>query len=182
MCCNGVMFHTVELQPTDSPRQIAALGVKLKHKAGKICIQQPCPAFVSKVVAGENSIRKGEPLSSLDSYCSIYTARPERCQLFECRQLSGVKTGAIPLGDAMERIRIARELVAKESQLFEQLGETSFAKPRGKRFNNIMGDLPGEETPPEVLALRAALVAITEELDALLDESFRVKRVEIEEE
>ena len=32
LCCNGVMFHTVKLQPNDSAPALAALGLKLKRK------------------------------------------------------------------------------------------------------------------------------------------------------
>ena len=68
MCCNGVMFHRVRLQPADSPKELAALGLKLKRKRGQHYLLQPCPAFQG-------------------THCSIYASRPERCRLFECRQL-----------------------------------------------------------------------------------------------
>ena len=34
LCCNGVVFHTVRLQPGDSAKSVAALGLKLKRKQG----------------------------------------------------------------------------------------------------------------------------------------------------
>src|ERR1700761_8357592 len=87
MCCNGTMFHTVLLQPSDSARALAALGLKLKRrKNGKNYLLQPCPAF------------RG-------SHCSIYAARPERCRLFECRQLRQVAAGEISEATALETIR-----------------------------------------------------------------------------
>ena len=86
LCCNGVMFHTVKLQPADSAKELAALGLKLKRKKGNHYILQPCPAFCG-------------------SHCSIYESRPERCRLFECRQLKSVAAGEITEDAALDRIR-----------------------------------------------------------------------------
>ena len=203
MCCNGVMFHTVELQSTDSPRAIAALGVKLKHKAGKVYIQQPCPAFGSLEEGGgsqksevtRNEADRADPTDQSDtkadpavappcvSCCTIYSKRPERCRLFECRQLTGVKAGTIEIREAQEKIKTATALVERlngPGGLFERLGETNDKKPRAKRYNNIMAEPLEEGTDAAVIGLRAELKATMEELDALLDGSFRVKRVDID--
>src|SRR5690242_10002477 len=64
LCCNGVMFHTVKLQPSDSAKELTALGLKLKRKKSGNYIQQPCPQY-----------QYGE--------CAIYAVRPQRCRLFE---------------------------------------------------------------------------------------------------
>ena len=78
LCCNGVMFHTVQLQPGDSAKELAALGLKLKRKQGRHFILQPCPAFQN-------------------SQCSIYAARPERCGRFEREGSLVGNEGARPL-------------------------------------------------------------------------------------
>jgi hypothetical protein len=56
MCCNGVIFHRVRLQVADSPKELAALGLKLKRKRGQHYFLQPCPAF-------------------RETHCSIYASR-----------------------------------------------------------------------------------------------------------
>ena len=158
MCCNGVLFHTVELQAGDNPRAIASLGVKLKRKAGKVTIQQPCPAFKQ-------------------SCCSIYAERPERCRLFECRQLLGAKAGEISREQALGRIHAATSLaqrLLRHGGLFERLGELNVGKPRAKRFNNLMADLA--QPDPNSAPLLAEMVAVTKELEGLLDLHFRVQK------
>src|SRR3954452_24978868 len=94
LCCNGVMFHTVRLQPNDSPRELAALGLKLKRRKQQDWLLQPCPAHQ-------------------DGQCSIYAQRPERCRLFECKQLQRVKTGEITEAMALEKIREVQRLTAQ---------------------------------------------------------------------
>src|SRR4051812_30010660 len=83
LCCNGVMFHSVRLQPNDSARELAALGLKLKRRKQQDWLLQPCPAYQ-------------------DGQCSIYAQRPQRCRLFECKQLQRVKTGEITEAMALE--------------------------------------------------------------------------------
>src|SRR5678815_2091081 len=85
LCCNGVMFHTVKLQPADSAKELAALGLKLKHKKSGSYIQQPFPQYQY-------------------AECAIYTVRPQRCRLFECRQLKRVAAGEITEAMALEKV------------------------------------------------------------------------------
>src|SRR5882757_2729915 len=85
MCCNGVLFHTVRILPADSPGALSALGLKLKRKKGERLLLQPCPAH-------------------RDTCCSIYESRPQRCRLFECRQLQRLAAGEITEAMATEKI------------------------------------------------------------------------------
>ena len=119
LCCNGVMFHTVRLQPADSAKALAALGLKLKRKKGHDYILQPCPAF------------RGEQ-------CSIYTARPERCRLFECRQLQRLAAGEITEAAALETIRDVQQRVAHLYALLAQAGTTD---RKSTRLNSSHGGI-----------------------------------------
>src|SRR5271163_4672225 len=92
MCCNGVMFHTVWLQPGESPQKLAALGLKLKLKKKQHYLLQPCAAHNG-------------------SECAIYMQRPERCRLFECRQLKRIAKGEITEAMAMEKIQDVKRRV-----------------------------------------------------------------------
>ena len=152
MCCNGVMFHTVRVLPGDSAKELAALGLKLKRKKGSSYIQQPCPAF------------RG-------THCSIYAARPERCRVFECRQLQRVAAGEITEAMAMERIGEAHRRVAEVNEMLERAGGTNVKRPLSKRCEKVMAEPLSDEAG---MALQSRLTASMRELDALLDREFRL--------
>jgi len=155
MCCNGVMFHTVRLQPSDSAKELAALGLKLKRKKGENYILQPCPAF------------RG-------SHCSIYMARPERCRVFECRQLKRNSTGECTETMAQEKILEAQRRVAEVADLLERAGGASIKKPLSKRCEKVMAEPLDPSSDPAAVELRSQLTQAMRELDAFLDEEFRL--------
>ena len=155
MCCNGVMFHTVRLQPSDSAKDLAALGLRLKRKKGGNYILQPCPAF-------------------RESHCSIYAARPERCRLFECRQLKRVSAGECTEALALERIQEAQRRVAEVSHLLERAGGASIKKPLSKRCEKVMAEPLDLSSDPAAIELRNHLTRAMRELDAFLDQEFRL--------
>jgi len=152
------MFHTVLLQPSDSPKALSALGLKLKkRKNGKNYILQPCPAF------------RG-------SHCSIYAARPERCRVFECRQLQRVSAGEITEAAALEMIQDTQRRVAEVTDLIERSipGGTNPRKPLSKRCETARVEPLDATSDPEVVALRDQLTRAMRELDELLDREFRI--------
>ncbi|MEP6668778.1 MAG: YkgJ family cysteine cluster protein [Chthoniobacter sp.] len=155
MCCNGVMFYIVRLQPKDSAKELSALGLKLKRKKGQNYIQQPCPAF------------RG-------SHCSIYAARPERCRVFACRQLQKVEAGEITEALALERIHEAQRRVAEVEELLEKAGRTSPKRALFKRYEKIMAVPVDAFSDPVTAELRGQLTRAMHELDVFLDEEFRV--------
>ena len=152
LCCNGVMFHTVRLQPGDSPKELAALGLKLKRKKGANYILQPCPAF------------RG-------SHCSIYAARPERCRLFECRQLKRVAAGEITEAMALAKIREVQRRVDEVSGLLETAGGTNAKRPLSKRCEKALAEPASDD---ETAKLQKRLTLAMQELDAVLDREFRL--------
>lgn len=157
LCCNGVMFHTVKLQPGDSAPELAALGLKLKRKQGHNYILQPCPAFQK-------------------SRCSIYASRPERCRLFECRQLKRVAAGEITEAMALEKIHEVQRRVAELDGLLERAGGTNFKRPLSKRCEKVMAEPLDASSTVEAVELRGRLTLGMQELKALLDEDFRIER------
>jgi Fe-S-cluster containining protein len=155
LCCNGVMFHTVRLQPADSAKELAALGLKLKRKKGQNYILQPCPAW-------------------RDAQCSIYHARPERCRVFECQQLKRVASGEITAEMALGKIREVQRQVAHLNELMAQAGRTDPQRALSKRYEKILAEPLDPTSPPAVLALREALTAAFKSLEAVLDADFRI--------
>ena len=155
LCCNGVLFHTVRLQPRDSAKALAALGLKLKRKKGAHYILQPCPAWQC-------------------GQCSIYTARPERCRLFECQQLQRVAGGAITAGQALSRIREVQSRVADLETLLGQGGRTDPQRPLSRRYEKILAEPLDITSPPAAIALRQALTQAMEALEVVLNADFRL--------
>jgi len=152
------MFHTVLLQPSDSAKALAALGLKLKkRKNGKNYILQPCPAF------------RG-------SHCSIYAARPERCRLFECRQLRRVAAGEISEAAALEMIRDTLRRVAEVTEFIEgsSTGGSNPKRPLSKRCETAMAEPLHATSDPAAVELRERFTRAVRELDELLDREFRV--------
>ncbi len=157
MCCNGVMFHTVRLQPADSAKALAALGLKLKRKKGANFILQPCPQYRA-------------------SQCSIYAVRPERCRLFECRQLQRVAAGEITEATALGKITEAQQRVAQVNALLEKTGPTDPKRPLSKRCEKVMAEpVDGSDDNPAAL-LRGELTRALQELETLLNDDFRIVR------
>ncbi len=149
------MFHTVQLQPADSAKELAALGLKLKRKKGAHYILQPCPAW-------------------RDCQCSIYAARPERCRVFECRQLQRVAAGETSEAAALEKIRDVQRRVALVHELLARSGSTSAKRPLAKRCEKIMAEPLDASSDPAALALRDDLTRAMQELNAILDTDFRL--------
>lgn len=151
MCCNGVMFHSVRLQPGDSARELASLGLKLKR--GKSHIPQPCPAHQ-------------------ESCCSIYAHRPARCRLFACRQLESVASGAASEAVALEKILEAGRRVARVRELFHQAGDVREHKAFATRYASLFTP-PIDPSPPAV-RLREELASAMNDLEQLLAKDFRI--------
>ncbi len=149
------MFHLVQLQPADSLKALAALGLKLKRKHKKVYIQQPCVAY-------------------RQSQCSIYLLRPQRCRIFECRQLQRLAAGEISESQAAEKIQTALQQVSHVQTLLAQSGQTNPKRPLSKRYEKITAE-PVDHTAGEAaVQLRTELTQVMEELDALLASDFRI--------
>jgi len=156
MCCNGVLFHRVRLQPADSPKELAALGLKLKRKQGQHYLLQPCPAF-------------------RETHCSIYASRPERCRIFECRQLQRVSAGEITEAMALEKIREVKRRVGEVNDLLSQVAETTDTKkPLMKRCDQVLTEPPSLTADGEEVELQKRLTLAAQELETMLDQEFRI--------
>ena len=160
LCCNGVMFHTVKMQPADSPKALAALGLKLKRKSGAQYLQQPCPAFCG-------------------THCAIYDSRPERCRVFECRQLKRIAAGETDEATALERIREVQRRVGEMEELFKKTGRTNPKRPLSKRYEKATAEPVTASSEPAAIELRDRLTRAMDELNAMLDREFRLPAVEV---
>lgn len=157
MCCNGVMFHTVILQPGDSAPALKALGLKVKERKEKRYIEQPCPAHQN-------------------CQCTIYASRPARCRLFECRQLKRVASGEITESMALKKIHQATSKVRILHELLERAGGANASRPLSKRCEAVMIVPLNASSDESTITFRQELAASFAELDTMLDEDFRVEK------
>jgi Fe-S-cluster containining protein len=154
LCCNGVMFHNVRVLSNDTPRELVALGFKLYRKHKELIFLQPCRAYQG-------------------AQCTIYAQRPERCQLFKCRQLLLVASGETDEAGALERIREALGRVELVNELLRQSGPTHPKKPLTQRYEKITAEPVGEFSDPQTVELRHRLESAMGELEAQLIRDFR---------
>ncbi len=159
LCCNGVLFADVRLQPADDPAALKQLGLPVRRRGTTCRFSQPCSALDS------------------DGCCGVYDGRPQRCRDFECGVLKEVLGRNLTESEGLQIIRQARKLAGKVTRLLERSGNHEFNRPLTKRFQSVMrlpidlsaGDGAGD--------LRGELMLAVHELMELLQQHFlRVDR------
>ena len=138
MCCNGVLFEIVRLQPQDSLRDLERLGMEIYRKKKEPYFKQPC-RFLN------------------GCSCTIYTARPTRCRHFECQQLKRLADGEITEADAMTKIIRAQSLVAKVLARLTELGDDAPQDSLDERTRRVLELHPDASLQTEVSALKTLL-------------------------
>jgi hypothetical protein len=116
LCCNGVIFGDVRLQPGDVPQRLRLLGLPVK-------------------MAGSRPASFPQPCAALEGCrCRIYPDRPKYCRQFDCLLLKRLAAGEVR-PPAAERV-VARTLrqAEKVRKLLRLLGEHSEGKPLASRF------------------------------------------------
>lgn len=93
LCCDGTMFHAVDLEPSDDVLLLRERGAVLVTDSVSRRFQQPCVAFDG-------------------SCCTVYESRPTNCRTYVCALLTSVNNGDTSVADAQVVIRRARELSA----------------------------------------------------------------------
>lgn len=154
MCCDGVLFHGVVLQPGDSAKELSALGLLLKRKRSQTLFLQPCSAH------------KG-------CRCTIYDSRPVRCRAFECRQLIRLRDGEIAEDEALERILEARSQVASVLGLLRKAGDRNEKRDLFSRCDGVLEKSP--EVFPETAEFQEEIRERRAALEIFLAEEFRAE-------
>ena len=152
LCCNGVLFKDVELQPSDDAGRLASLGLPLRNRQSKF--PQPCAALCA------------------DNRCRIYADRPARCRQFECALFKSVAAGETPVAAALRTIRLARQRAERVRTLLRALGDTSEQVALSLRFKRLRRRI--ESTPPDDATAEtyADLTLAVQDLNVLLAQSF----------
>ena len=121
LCCSGVLFKDVELQPGDCPVTLQSLGLPVadtKNRRSKMLnrrFPQPCAALEG-------------------GRCRIYADRPARCRQFECALLKAVAAGKTDTDAALRSLRVARRRVDQVRTLLRELGDRDGALALSLRF------------------------------------------------
>jgi hypothetical protein len=148
LCCNGVLFGDVELQPNENPTRLKQLGLALQRKGRKLAFPQPCPCFDGAL-------------------CRVYAQRPARCRAFECGLLKRVKAGQTDAAAALKRIARTRRQAQAVRELMRQLGDQDEHLPLSRRFARIMSEPIDLAADEDRVDLRARLML---EVDAFMKE------------
>jgi hypothetical protein len=149
------MFYSVNLQPEDSERDLKTLGLRLKTRKKQTFLPQPCPAH-------------------RDSTCSIYEHRPQRCRLFNCKQLLRAEAGQIAEAEAMATIHQAKALANSVLNLLLQSGSTNLRRSLRTRYELALAQPLDPETDAYAAGIRFRLIQDMEKLETLLASDFRV--------
>ncbi len=169
LCCNGVLFRDVELQPGDDAGKLKALGMPVRSKAqsSKRNVQtgkfnQPCTAL------------------GADCRCRIYADRPSRCRQFECALLLEVIAGGTEVEPALKLIRSTRRKADKVLKLMRDIGDTNEAVSLSVRFRKLRqrfeaGDIDewlAQQSEEELFDLYGQLTLAVHDLNSVLAEKF----------
>jgi uncharacterized protein len=139
LCCNGVLFDNVRLQPGDTAKALTAQGLKIKK--GQF-FKQPC--------SGLNG-----------ALCTLYQNRPTRCRAFVCGQFKAVAARDVDFATAAGRIAEVRHGVAEVERLLSGTAGYNLRKPLAQRFATAMG---AELEEGQRVELDAAMSTLQEKL------------------
>ena len=138
MCCNGVLFEIVRLQPQDSVKELEKLGMQINRRKTQPYFKQPC--------------------QMLDGCtCTIYEQRPTRCRRFECLQLKLLAVGEITEAEASAKIAEAREIVQRIQALLAEAGDHVAQDSLEERTQRVLAAHPESPLQHEMHSLRVLL-------------------------
>ena len=152
MCCNGVLFKDVELQPADNPARLKTLGLPLA-KAGKLKFPQPCGALCG-------------------NHCRIYADRPARCMEFDCALLKSVAAGETDPARALRFIREAQKRAARVRRLLRACGDVDESRALSLRFKRTRRRMESASPGEEAADTFGELTLAVHDLNLLLREEF----------
>jgi Fe-S-cluster containining protein len=157
LCCNGVIFADVQLQPSEVQclkSKVQSLDFSSSSRsAGITKLPQPCAAF--------DGCR-----------CRIYSDRPTYCRQFECLLLKNVQSGRLEHRAALRIIRTARQRADKVRDLLRELGDTDEQKALSHRFQRAAKQFENAPLADAKAQTYADLTLAVHDLNLLLSEAF----------
>lgn len=156
LCCNGVIFADVRLQPGDDAPRLRSLGLPVgtpRSGARLPRLTQPCAAFDG-------------------SRCRTYADRPQYCRQFECVLLKSVQAARTEPAAALCIIRTARARADKVRRLLRALGDTDESLRLSARFRRMGKRLMKRDLDEETADTYAQLTLAVHDLNLLLCDAF----------
>ena len=152
LCCNGVLFKDVELQPGDDGAKLRALGLPIS-KARFAKFPQPCAALEGCT-------------------CRIYADRPARCRDFDCALLQSVGAGKTEAEAALRIIRRTRARAEKVRRLFRELGDADESVALSLRFRRTRRRLESLQLDDDTAEIFGQLTLAVHDLNLALRQHF----------
>jgi uncharacterized protein len=176
MCCNGVLFRDVELQPGDTAKKLRELGLPVKDTPAR----RNSTSKPTTNTAAANKQRFPQPCAALcaDNRCQIYADRPSRCREFECALLKAASAGRIEPSQALRHIRSAQRRVDAVVRLLRALGDQSEHLPLSRRFRNTRRRVESHPLDDDTADLYGKLTLAVHDLNLLLAQEFYPGRTE----
>ena len=152
LCCNGVLFKDVELQPGDDGVKLKALGLPIS-KSRRERFPQPCAALDGCT-------------------CRVYADRPVRCRDFDCALLQSLAAGETESREALRVVRQTRERAEKVRRLLRQLGDTVEPVALSLRFQRVRRRLESLQWADEQAEIFGQLTLAVHDLNLMLRRHF----------
>jgi Fe-S-cluster containining protein len=156
LCCNGVIFADVKLQPGDDAGLLRSVGLPVSNsKSARRAprLMQPCAALEGSV-------------------CRVYAERPKHCRAFECVLLRSVRAGRTEPEAALHLIRTAQNRAEKVWCLLRVVGDTAEGIALSVRFRRTARRLEGAELDDGTADAYAQLTLAVHDLNLLVGEAF----------
>jgi hypothetical protein len=171
LCCNGVIFGDVKLQPGDAPARLQALRLSLPQPVRR---QNAAPeAAPGPLVLWSHKPRISQPCAGYDGCrCRLYAERPRYCREFECALLTRVKAGQMGSNEALRLIRSARQGAAEVTRLLRRLGDTDEQVALAKRFRGATRRIEKASLDPATAAAYGKLSLAMHKLNRVLSRDF----------
>ncbi len=150
MCCNGVIFADVRLQPGDDPALMKSIGLQL---SGDRSFKQPCSALEG-------------------CRCRVYENRPAHCRGFECRLLKRVQAGQFGAEVALGVIKGTQAKAEEIRDLFQALGDTDSHQALRTRFRRLQRRLEKVELSRETAEIYGRLTLAVHSLNLRISQWF----------
>jgi uncharacterized protein len=163
LCCNGVIFANLQLQPGDDAERLRSLGVPVSPPRSP-----RHPAYLSQPCAALEGCR-----------CRVYAERPEYCRHFECVLLKSVMADRTQTPEALRIIATARERAEKVRSLLRALGDKEEHVALSVRFRRTTTRLKAMDLSEETADTYGQLTLAVHDLNLLVHEAFypgRMKR------
>src|SRR5256714_7338905 len=165
LCCNGVIFANVRLQPGDDPSRLKSLGLPISTPHSARPVATPHSAL--------RTVHFNQPCAALDGCrCRIYADRPTYCRQFDCLLLKSVREGRTATADALDTILDARRKMESVLRLLRELGDTDEHVPLAKRFRRTARRLDKVGLDKGGSATYGRLTLAFHDLNFLLSDAF----------